>query len=220
MYYIGERTTSQLIQALNYIGQNAKTGEVVNMSLGTDTNSPSLDNAVLTLAEKGILFSIASGNESQKASHSSPGSVHHPNVVTASAIDSLGRFASFSSFGIDLVDFASPGVRIVSTYSKGRYTQLSGTPMAAPHGAGILVFKGNNISTRGFCPQRSEWRAGRDRLLQASACLNFNKFTQLLYQILFLLFYVPCIFRQVVLCAGYPSSLRNQSLSAATYCVR
>jgi subtilisin len=95
----GEGSTSQLIRALNYVGQNAKAGEVVNMSLGTDTISNALDNAVLTLAEKGILFAIAAGNGSQKASLSSPGRVNHPNVFTVSAIDSAGRFASFSDYG-------------------------------------------------------------------------------------------------------------------------
>ncbi len=146
----GEGSTSQLIRALNYVGQNAKSGEVVNMSLGSDTISAALDNAVLTLAEKGILFAIAAGNESEKADLSSPGRVNHPNVFTVSAIDSLGRFASFSNFGNDVVDLAAPGVNIVSTYSKGRYARLSGTSMAAPHVAGILVVKGTNIRTNGF----------------------------------------------------------------------
>jgi subtilisin len=145
----GEGNTSQLIRALNYVGQNALPGEVVNMSLGTDTISPSLDNAVLMLAEKGILFSIAAGNDSKKANLSSPGRVNHPNVFTVSAIDSLGNFASFSNFGNDVVDLAAPGVRIVSTYSQGRYARLSGTSMAAPHVAGILVVEGTNIHTRG-----------------------------------------------------------------------
>ena len=145
----GEGSTSQLIRALNYVGQNAKAGEVVNMSLGTDTVSPSLDNAVLTLAQKGILFSIAAGNDSKKASLSSPARVNHPNVFTVSAIDSLGRFASFSDFGNDVVDYAAPGVRIVSTYLNGKYARLSGTSMAAPHVAGILVIEGTNIHSRG-----------------------------------------------------------------------
>src|ERR1700688_1106278 len=105
----GQGSTSQIIQALNYVGQNARAGEVVNMSLGTDTISPALDNAVLTLAERGILFAIAAGNKSENANLSSPGRVNHPNVFTVSAIDSLGRFASFSNFGSD-VDFAAPGV--------------------------------------------------------------------------------------------------------------
>lgn len=145
----GEGSTSQLIRALNYVGEFANPGEVVNMSLGADTISPSLDNAVRTLAERGILFAIAAGNEHKDASLFSPARVNHPNVFTVSAIDSLGRFASFSNFGNDVVDLAAPGVNIVSTFSNGRYARLSGTSMAAPHVAGILVIEGKNIKTHG-----------------------------------------------------------------------
>lgn len=145
----GSGNTTGLIRALNYIGQNAQAGEVVNMSLGTDTILLALDNAVRTLADRGILFAIAAGNDRVKASLSSPARVNAPNVFTVSAIDSLGRFASFSNFGNDVVDFAAPGVNIVSTYSQGRYARLSGTSMAAPHVAGILVLNGAHIITKG-----------------------------------------------------------------------
>jgi subtilisin family serine protease len=145
----GEGNSSSLIKALNYVGQNAQAGEVVNMSLGTDTISAALDNAVLALANKGILFSIAAGNDAKKANLSSPARVNSPNVFTVSAIDSLGRFAKFSNFGNDVVDMAAPGVDVVSTWIGGRYARLSGTSMAAPHVAGILVLKGNNITTKG-----------------------------------------------------------------------
>ncbi|WP_211345693.1 S8 family serine peptidase [Paraflavitalea soli] len=145
----GSGNTSGLIRALNYVGQNAQAGEVVNMSLGTDTVSLALDNAVRTLAARGILFAIAAGNDRVKASLSSPARVNAANVFTVSAIDSLGRFASFSNFGNDVVDFAAPGVNIVSTYSQGRYARLSGTSMAAPHVAGILVLNGAHIIAKG-----------------------------------------------------------------------
>lgn len=145
----GSGNTSGLIRALNYIGQNAQAGEVVNMSLGADTVSLALDNAVRTLADRGILFAIAAGNDRVKASLSSPARVNASNVFTVSAIDSLGRFASFSNFGNEVVDFAAPGVNIVSTFSNGRYARLSGTSMAAPHVAGILVLNGARIITKG-----------------------------------------------------------------------
>jgi subtilisin family serine protease len=145
----GEGNASGLIKALNYVGQNAQAGEVVNMSLGTDTISTALDNAVLTLANRGILFAIAAGNDAKQANLSSPARVNSSNIYTVSAIDSLGRFAKFSNFGNDVVDMAAPGVDIVSTWIGGRYARLSGTSMATPHVAGILVLKGKNISTKG-----------------------------------------------------------------------
>jgi hypothetical protein len=145
----GNGNSSSIMRALNYIGQNAQAGEVVNISLGTDTISAALDNAVRTLADRGILFAIAAGNDAVKANLSSPARVNAPNVFTVSAIDSLGRMARFSNFGNDVVDFAAPGVDIVSTFSQGRYARLSGTSMAAPHVAGILVLNGARIITKG-----------------------------------------------------------------------
>jgi subtilisin family serine protease len=145
----GKGTVSQMISALNYVAQHANAGEVVNMSLGADTISPALDNAVQTLANNGILFSIAAGNDARKADLSSPARVNNPNVFTVSAIDSLRNFASFSNYGTDVVDYAAPGVRIVSTYIHGQYARLSGTSMAAPHVAGILVVAGKNIHSSG-----------------------------------------------------------------------
>jgi len=122
---------------------------VVNMSLGADTISNALDNTVKQLAAKGILFSIAAGNDRKAANLSSPARANHPNIYTVSAIDSLGRFASFSNYGNDVVDYAAPGVNIVSTYSNGRYARLSGTSMAAPHVAGILLLNGNAVKRKG-----------------------------------------------------------------------
>lgn len=146
---VGEGNTSYIFQALNYIGQQAAAGDVVNMSLGADTISNALDNTVKQLAAKGILFSIAAGNDRKAANLSSPARANHPNIYTVSAIDSLGRFASFSNYGNDVVDYAAPGVNIVSTYSNGRYARLSGTSMAAPHVAGILLLNGNAVKRKG-----------------------------------------------------------------------
>jgi len=61
-------------------------------------------------------------------------------VYTISAIDAGDVFASFSNYG-EPVDFAAPGVGILSTKLGGGVTSMQGTSMAAPHVCGILLHK-------------------------------------------------------------------------------
>ena len=145
----GEGTLSSIIQALSYINEKAKAGDVVNMSLGEEIISETLAQAVMNTASKGILIAIAAGNDHKPARDFSPARANGQNIFTVSAVDSLDNFASFSNFGNDVVDVAAPGVLILSTFTNGRYAKMSGTSMAAPHVAGLLLLKGRNISHSG-----------------------------------------------------------------------
>jgi len=141
----GKGTLSSIVQALAYISVNAKAGDVVNMSLGEEIASPTLDLHVQNTASKGILFALAAGNDGKEANLFSPGRTNGENIFTVSAVDSLDNFASFSNYGNDVVDYAAPGVRILSTYKDGQYARMSGTSMAAPHVAGLLLLNGRNL---------------------------------------------------------------------------
>ena len=146
----GEGLLSNIVQALAYINTHAAAGDVVNLSVGDDEGiSTTLDQQVRNTAARGIFIAIAAGNEKALANKYSPGRTNAANVFTVSAIDSLDNFAKFSNYGNDVVDYAAPGVRILSTYTNGRYAYLSGTSMAAPHVAGLLLLKGNNIMNAG-----------------------------------------------------------------------
>ena len=146
----GNGTLSSIIQALSYIGTNAKAGDVVNMSVGEDEVSDALDQQVQSIAAKGIFVVIAAGNDSKPANQFSPGRANGDNIFTVSAVDSLDNFAKFSNYGNDVVDFAAPGVRILSTYKDGLYAKMSGTSMSTPHVSGLLLLKGRNISYSGM----------------------------------------------------------------------
>jgi hypothetical protein len=146
----GQGTVSGIIQALAYVSANGSAGDVVNMSVGEESTSAILDAQVQNTAAKGIFIAIAAGNDGKAARDYSPGRVNGSNIFTVSAIDSLDNFASFSNYGNDVVDYAAPGVRVLSTYMGGRYAIMSGTSMATPHVAGLLLLKGRNISTSGY----------------------------------------------------------------------
>ena len=145
----GDGNLSYIIQALAYINTMASAGDVVNMSVGGESGSAILDQQVQNTAARGIYFSIAAGNESKQANLSSPARTNGQNIFTITAIDSLDNFASFSNYGNDVVDYAAPGVYILSTWTDNRYAYASGTSMAAPHVAGLLLLRGRNITSSG-----------------------------------------------------------------------
>ena len=144
----GRGSTSNAIKAVNYVIANAKPGDVVNMSLGSGISS-TLDAAVQSAAAKGILFAIAAGNTAVDVSGVSPARVNAPGVYTVSSMNSYGKFSSFSNYGSG-VDRAAPGEGIVSTSKTGGYGSSTGTSIAAPHVAGLLLLRGNAIGTNGY----------------------------------------------------------------------
>lgn len=145
----GKGTAGGIIQALAYVNSNAKEGDVVNISSGEDTVSNILDQQVKNTAAKGIFITIAAGNDGKPAANYSPARANGTNIFTISAVDSLDNLASFSNYGNDVIDYAAPGVRVVSTWKGGQYARASGTSMAAPHVAGLLLLVGSNIKTSG-----------------------------------------------------------------------
>jgi subtilisin family serine protease len=145
----GDGNLSYIIQALAYISTTADVGDVVNMSVGGESGSDILDQQVKNIAARGVYFAIAAGNENKLANLSSPARANAPNIYTISAVDSLDNFASFSNYGNDVVDFAAPGVHILSAWTDNRYAYASGTSMAAPHVAGLLLLRGRNITSSG-----------------------------------------------------------------------
>lgn len=140
----GSGTFSGVLAGINYILEKGQPGDVANMSLGGGI-SPTIDDAVLA-ASAVVKFSIAAGNESDNAINHSPARANGPNIYTVSAMSSGDSLASFSNYGTP-VDYAAPGVSIYSTYKNGGYASMSGTSMAAPHVAGLLLL--GNINTGG-----------------------------------------------------------------------
>jgi len=133
----GSGSTSGVIAGVDYVAANASSGDVANMSLGGGV-STALDNAVLA-ASASCPFALAAGNESDDANNHSPARVNGPNIYTVSAMDINDNWAYFSNYGNPPVDFCAPGYSIYSTYKDGGYATLSGTSMATPHVAGLLL---------------------------------------------------------------------------------
>lgn len=143
----GSGSYSGVIAGVDYVASNASNGDVANMSLGGPT-SQALDDAVRNAADAGVKFAIAAGNSSDNANNYSPARVEYSNVWTVSATDDTDTFASFSNYSGPAdppIEFAAPGVGILSLYKDGGTATLNGTSMASPHVAGLLLL-GNPTS--------------------------------------------------------------------------
>lgn len=141
----GGSANSVIISGIDYTAQVALANDVANMSFGGPA-SLATDNAVKNLAAKGVFCAIAAGNESQNSNNVSPARATGARLYTVSAYDNNGVFASFSNYGNPPIVVSAPGVNINSTWIGSGYRAISGTSMATPHVAGILL--ANNGSVR------------------------------------------------------------------------
>lgn len=134
----GSGYNSSVIAGLNWIAGNYVPGEpaVVNMSLGGPTSS-ALDEAVENLISRGITVVVAAGNNNLDACNYSP--ARTPAAITVGATTDVDARASYSNYGTCL-DIFAPGTDIPSTWLGANfYAIISGTSMAAPHVAGVIV---------------------------------------------------------------------------------
>ena len=137
----GSGSNSGVIAGVDYVARNGRAGDVANMSLGGGV-SQALDDAVVAATAGGVRFTLAAGNDASNANDTSPARANGSHVFTVSAFAAGDKWASFSNFGNPPIDAAEPGVGVRSTWLDGGYNTISGTSMAAPHLAGILLAGG------------------------------------------------------------------------------
>ncbi|WP_173916840.1 S8 family peptidase [Halobacillus sp. Marseille-Q1614] len=127
----GSGSMTAISDAIRYSAdQGAK---VINLSLGCNCDTQTLENAVNYAWSKGSVVIAAAGNDGVSTTFE-PAS--YANVIAVGAVDRYDRRASFSNYGT-WVDVTAPGVDIASTVPNGGYAYMSGTSMASPHVAGL-----------------------------------------------------------------------------------
>jgi len=154
----GSCWTDDIATGIRYVADNG--ANIISMSLGGDTESPLIKNAIDYATNKGVLVIAAAGNDGP-----AEGSIDYPGanvkVVAVGAIDANENVASWSSRGTNdgdyiieerEVEFGAPGVNIESTWKDGCYNIISGTSMATPHVAGLVakLWRGNAADTRAY----------------------------------------------------------------------
>ncbi|MFS0672227.1 S8 family peptidase [Ornithinibacillus sp. 179-J 7C1 HS] len=140
--------------------------EVINLSLGCNCDTQTLENAVNYAWNRGVVVVAAAGNDGVSTTFE-PAS--YSNVIAVGAVDSRNRKANFSNWGT-WVDVMAPGVDIASTYPGNSYVYMSGTSMASPYVAGqaaLLTGQGkNNAQVRAVIENTAVYMSGVGRYVQ------------------------------------------------------
>lgn len=140
-----------ILDGVDYVTNHASSGDVVNMSLwgSADSNlDDAVENAVQTL-NFGVSFVTIAGNAGADANNYSPARANISGLYTISAYDDNDYWASFSNYGNPPIEYGGPGVNIPSLAIGGGTTSQSGTSMAAPHIAGLLLAEPSQNITDG-----------------------------------------------------------------------
>ncbi|MED3601593.1 minor protease Epr [Bacillus subtilis] len=130
----GSGDLQSLLQGIDWSIANGM--DIVNMSLGTTSDSKILHDAVNKAYEQGVLLVAASGNDGNGKPVNYPAA--YSSVVAVSATNEKNQLASFSTTG-DEVEFSAPGTNITSTYLNQYYATGSGTSQATPHAAAMFA---------------------------------------------------------------------------------
>ncbi len=111
--------------------------DVQNLSLGADSGSEVVKDAVEYATNAGVVLVAAAGN-SGPCTDCVGYPAAYDDVIAVSATDENDELADFSSTGPE-VDIAAPGVDVLSSVPRDDYAEFSGTSMACPHVAGAAA---------------------------------------------------------------------------------
>ena len=126
-----EAPLSRIIQGIYWGIDNHM--DIINMSFGTNTNSPSLRTAIKTAYDNGIVLVSASGNDKEKGVQYPSA---YPEVISVGSQSPNGEISDFTSVDENL-DVVAPGENIESTGIFGTINGSDGTSIATAQVTGI-----------------------------------------------------------------------------------
>ena len=130
----GSGTTSSIIKGIEWAVEEDI--PILNMSLGTNGDSQSLEEACQEAYDAGHLLIAAAGNAGEDDNVNYP--AKYDSVIAVSASNENDEIADFSDMG-DEIELIAPGEAVKTTSPGDEYEYKSGTSLSTPHVSGIAA---------------------------------------------------------------------------------
>jgi hypothetical protein len=132
----GKSTSFTLAKAFDYIiGERVN---VLNLSFGSTKADPLMKRLISETLKHNIKIVASVGNDGNNTTARYPAAFD--GVMGITAIDSKSRLYNKANTG-KAVDYALPGVNIITSKPGGRYTSISGTSFANAYAAGLIALQ-------------------------------------------------------------------------------
>jgi len=140
---LGALDGANILQAFQYVLDNASQIAVVNMSFGGYFPSSQMNDLIQRIYNQGVVLVGGAGNDNTNLPFYP---ADFPNVVKVSAVGPSGAKASYSNYGN--VDLAAPGGDQESQFTDGvlstvtgsqQYDYVQGTSFASPYAAAAVA---------------------------------------------------------------------------------
>jgi hypothetical protein len=134
----GSGTYNAIANGIYYAVNNG--ANVINLSLGGNFGSRTLQNALEYANSKGVTVVMAAGNDG-RSQPDYPARYANNTGIAVGAVDKNNNLADFSnrSGANQLAYVTAPGVNVYSTVPNNQYAAYNGTSMATPHVAGVVA---------------------------------------------------------------------------------
>lgn len=130
----GERSSTSTFDVATGIYKAVNAGaQIINLSLGSDGNSPFLQKMIQNSHDQGVLFFAAAGNE-PVGTPTYPAA--YSEVIAVTAGTSKGVIAPYANFG-DFVDVMAPGSSVVNF--NGQSWLIMGTSASTAYASGAAA---------------------------------------------------------------------------------
>ncbi|WP_255169456.1 S8 family peptidase [Natrononativus amylolyticus] len=153
----GRGRYSELIAGIDWCMSNDV--EIVSMSLGGETESAAVDEALQAAHAAGHLLVSAAGNEGNAGDGSCDEETMtypatHDDVVAVAAMNEDDTLASYSSVG-SAVELLAPGTNVASTFVGNEYAKANGTSVACPFVSGVAALVWERVEADGPGPNEA-----------------------------------------------------------------